>query len=190
MRRPLRALVLLVALAPATAAADFSLPDLMQMLARVPSARARFTETKQVALLSKPLVVTGRLAYVRPDRLERHVLTPHDERVAIVGSQVTVENRTRNQTRTFSTSADPMLLALVESLRATLAGDLPALERFFAVTLHGQRDDWTLVLVPRDAQVAATIARIRIGGAQSGLRRLEIDEAGGDRSVTSIDESR
>ena len=180
------ALALILALLPAVASAEFKLSELMQLLAAVPSARARFTETKDMALLNKPLVVTGRLVYVRPDRLERHVLTPNEERVVIAGSEVTVEDRARGRSRTFSSAAHPALLALVESLRATLAGDLAALERHFAVTLEGQRDAWTLVLVPRDAQMIQAIVRIRIGGVDGSVRRIEIDEASGDRSVTSI----
>jgi outer membrane lipoprotein-sorting protein len=176
----------IAALAPPASAAGFALPELMQMLAGVPAARASFVETRQVALLSQPLVVTGRLAWNRPDRLERHVLTPNDERIVIVGTEVTVENRARRQTRTFSLAASPALFALIESLRGTLAGDLPALQRHFAVALEGQRDNWTLVLVPGNAELAAAITRIRMSGVGAGLRRIEIDEAGGDRSVTTL----
>jgi len=42
------------------------------------------------------------------------------------------------------------------------------------------------VLVPRDAQMIQAIVRIRIGGVDGSVRRIEIDEASGDRSVTSI----
>jgi hypothetical protein len=54
------ALALILALLPAVASAELKLSELMQLLAAVPSARARFTETKDMALLNKPLVVTGR----------------------------------------------------------------------------------------------------------------------------------
>ena len=172
--------------APAAGAIEPALADVMRELAAVPSARARFTETKQVALLKSPLVLTGTLTYERPDRLEKHVLAPYDERIAIVGTQVIVENKTRARTQSFSAASNSTLQALVESLRATLAGDLASLERHFAVAFEGNAREWAIVLVPRDAGTLLLIARIRLAGAGNRLRRIDIDETGGDRSEMSI----
>jgi outer membrane lipoprotein-sorting protein len=180
------ALVLAAAGAVGVSAAEPALADLMRQLAGVPRARARFTETKHVALLTAPLTLTGTLSYDRPDRLEKHVLTPYDERIAIAGTQVTVENNTRGRTQNVSVASNPTLHALVESLRATLAGDLAALERHFDVTLERKGDEWTIVLVPREPGTLALIARIRLGGSGNQLRRIDIEEAGGDRSEMSI----
>jgi outer membrane lipoprotein-sorting protein len=180
------ALVLAAAVAAGVSAAEPALDDLMRQLAGVPRARARFTETKQVALLKTPLTLTGTLSYERPDRLEKHVLTPYDERIAIVGTQVTVENNTRGRMQNVSVGSNPTLHALVESLRATLAGDLAALERHFDVTLERKGEVWTIVLVPREPGTLALITRIRLGGSGNQLRRIDIEEAGGDRSEMSI----
>jgi outer membrane lipoprotein-sorting protein len=180
------ALIFAAASAVGALAAEPSLADLMRQLAGVPSARARFTETKQVALLKAPLILTGTLSYERPDRLEKHVLSPYDERIAIAGTQVTVENNTRGRTQNLSVASNPTLLALVESLRATLAGDLVALERHFEVSLERRADDWTLALVPREPGTLALITRIRLTGSGNQLRHIDIEEAGGDRSAMSI----
>ena len=180
------ALVLAAAGVVGVSAAEPALADLMRQLAGVPRARARFTETKHVALLTTPLTLTGTLSYDRPDRLEKHVLTPYDERIAIAGTQVTIENNSRGRTQNVSVASNPTLHALVESLRATLAGDLASLEQHFDVTLERKGDDWTIVLVPREPGTLALIARIRLGGSGSQLRRIDIEEAGGDRSEMSI----
>ena len=180
------ALALAVSGATCAATGEPELAGLMRELATVPSARARFVETKQVALLKAPLVLTGTLSYERPDHLEKHVLTPYDERIVIAGTQVTVENNARNQTRNVSVASNPTLLALVESLRATLAGDLVALERHFEVTLERAASEWTIALVPRDPGTLALITRIRLTGRGNQLRHIDIEEAGGDRSNMSI----
>lgn len=176
--------------AHAAVAAAPALAEVMRQLAAVPSAQARFTETKQVALLKTPLVLTGTLRYERPDRLEKHVLTPYDERIAIVGNEVSVENKTRGRTQNLSAASNSTLQALVESLRATLAGDLASLERHFDVVFEGNAGEWAIVLVPRDAGAMALITRIRLTGAGDRLRRIDIDEAGGDRSEMSIEDER
>ncbi|MGQ0523552.1 MAG: LolA family protein [Betaproteobacteria bacterium] len=170
-------------------AAEFGIAELMRPLAQVPSAEARFTETRRIALLQAPLVVKGRLAYVRPDRLEKHVLEPYDERTVVSGNTVVIENRTRNRTTTVSLTSAPAILTLVESLRATLAGDAAALERHYAVRLGGRLEDWTLTLTPRAQSVIALIAQVRLSGKGARVLRVEVDEAGGDSSLLLIEGS-
>lgn len=186
--RSVAAALIVAAFAEAAPAAEPALAEVMRAFAGVQSARARFTETKQVALLKAPLVLTGTLTYQRPDRLEKHVLTPYDERIAIAGTEISVDNKSRARTQTFSAASNPTLQALIESLRATLAGDLPALERHFAVAFEGSADEWTIALVPRDAGTLALISRIRLAGTGSRLARIDIDEAGGDRSQMTLQE--
>jgi outer membrane lipoprotein-sorting protein len=169
--------------AASAAAAEFTLADLMRMLAGVPSAAAAFTETRRLALLDSPLVLKGRLAYTRPDRLEKHVLDPYDERTVVAGNTVTIENRTRNRTTTLSLASAPAVLTLVESLRATLSGDVAALERHYAVQLAGTAPDWMLTLTPREPGVAALITAMRLTGKGSQVLRLEVEESGGDSTM-------
>jgi outer membrane lipoprotein-sorting protein len=182
----LRAAVLPAMLAWPAFAADFELAALMEMLALVPAAKDSFTETKHSAVLSTPLVLKGTLVYVRPDRLEKNVLAPYEERTVIAGSSVTIENRTLKQTRTFSLASSAPVSAFVESMRATLAGDRAALERHYSVQLEGQPEAWTLTLMPREQKLASLVKRIRIAGVHERLKRIEVEETAGDRSVMLI----
>ena len=75
---------------------------------------------------------------------------------------------------------------LVESLRATLAGDLDALTRTYSVALTGNVARWRLTLRPLDASVAPLVERIEIGGAQAQVGTVEIFQPDGDRSVMTI----
>ena len=183
----MRACLLLTALlALPAAAADLDLPALMGMLAAVPAAKQSFVENKRSALLSAPLVLKGTLAYVRPDRLEKHVLSPYEENTVIAGDAVSIENRSLKQKRYFSLSSSSAATALIEGLRATLAGDAPALERHYAIRLEGSQDAWLMTLTPRDEKLAALVTRIRIAGARERLKRIEVDESSGDQSAMLI----
>ena len=181
----LAAVVVPVLVLPARAA-DFELSALMELLAAVPSSRDSFSETKHSAVLSAPLLLKGTLAYTRPDRLEKSVLAPYEERTVVAGNSVTVENRTLQQSRTFSLSSSSPVSAFVESMRATLAGDRAALERHYRVQLGGKAESWSMTLVPREKKLASLVKRIQIGGARERLRRIEVEEASGDRSVMLI----
>lgn len=166
--------------------ANFDLASLMALLAGVTTATDSFVESKQSALLRAPLVLKGRLVYGRPDRLEKYVLSPYEETTIIAGNVVTVENRKQKQKKTFNLSASTSAAALIEGMRATLAGDIPALERHYAIQLEGSQDAWLLTLVPRDEKLAGLVARIRIAGARERLKRIEVDEGSGDQSVMLI----
>ena len=165
--------------------------ELMQVLSDVPSSRARFIETRHSALLKKPLVLSGRLVYRRPDRLEKHVLTPYEESITIEGTRVSITRQGAEPGRIFTLPASGPAQALIESLRATLAGDLAALERHFAVAVSGTRGDWTISLTPRDPALGAVVLRVEFAGKGNRVGRIEVLEAGGDRSVTTVsDENR
>ena len=181
-----RALLLAALLALPVRGADFELPALMELLAAVPASKDSFTETKHSAVLSTPLVLKGTLAYARPDRLEKNVLAPYEERTVVAGSSVTMENRALQQSRTFSLASSAPLSALVESMRATLAGDRAALERHYRVQLEGDAQAWSMTLVPREKKLASLVKRIQIAGARERLKRIEVEEASGDRSVMLI----
>jgi outer membrane lipoprotein-sorting protein len=152
----------------------------------VPAAKDSFTETKTSAVLSAPLVLKGSLVYQRPDRLEKNVASPYDERTVIAGDSVTIENRTLKQTRRFSLTSSAAISAFVASIRATLAGDRAALERHYSVQLEGKPESWTLTLTPRDPKLAALVKRIQIGGIAERLKRIDVEEATGDRSVMQV----
>ena len=79
-------------------------------------------------------------------------------------------------------------MPFIESIRATLAGDLPALERLFTIDFAGGIARWRLTLTPRDAQVAKTVSRVIIDGMNDTLTTVEIIETDGDRSLMTLRE--
>jgi hypothetical protein len=185
-RRAERALLaaLLAASLAAGAAEPWTLERLMQGLAQTRSARASFVEKKLVRILDQPLVASGELSFVAPDRLEKRTLRPRPELLRLQGDALTVERAGR------STSLDlrshPELAAFLESMRGTLAGDRRALERVYALTLEGSESSWVLNLVPSEPQMRALLERIRIAGRRADISVIEIQLANGDSSLMSV----
>ncbi len=175
-------------LASGSAAADFDKAALMQLLASVERASAQFVETRHSALLTAPLVSRGTLVYKRPDRLEKHVSFPFETRMVLERGQVTIDNPSRGRKMTLSIENAPGIAGLVESIRATRAGDLGALERFYKVDVGGSRGAWSLRLRPHDRELAQYVNAVTVQGAGARIERIEVVEASGDRSVMEIDE--
>lgn len=196
-RRLLRAVTLLAAACAAQAgiAADWGLDQLMRELGQVKSARAKFTERKQLALLNQPLDASGTLVYVAPDRLEKHTVSPRQESLVLERDRLTLERKTpdrtaegqvRSQRRTFALRDHPAIWALVESIRATLAGDLATLRRFYDVALEGDERRWRLALKPVEPAMQDLVSEIRIGGSRDRVETVEVVETNGDRSSMTI----
>ena len=76
--------------------------------------------------------------------------------------------------------------ALVDSVRATLSGDLPALTRTFTATLQGDAANWALTLAPNDAKLRELVKTIRILGEQTEVRDIQTLEADGDRTDMAV----
>ena len=164
--------------------APWDIERLMQSLARVSVGRADFVETRTIAMLDKPVVSSGQLFYVAPDKLEKRTLKPRPESMIIEGNTLVIERGRQNIT--MQVDSAPELAGFVNSIRGTLAGDRRALERSFALALEGPPQRWLLTLKPLDQRMAAAVASIRIAGVQDDVRSVEILQADGDRSVMAI----
>jgi hypothetical protein len=183
--------VLLLNFCPLSAGApaspsSWNLEVLMQDLAQVKSARARFVERKFLRILNDPLELRGTLSYTAPGHLEKHTLTPKRESLVLDQDRLTLEDEVRKQRRTLALQEYPVIWALVESIRATLAGDLQSLNRFYQVRLEGDPREWRLILTPRDSKMKAMVTDIRMTGTRRSVRVIEVNEAGGDRSEMTI----
>jgi hypothetical protein len=86
-------------------------------------------------------------------------------------------------------SSMPQMEPFIESIRATLAGDRPALERLFNLSFDGSVAKWTLTLLPKDPKVKRSVQQVRIEGARDQLSRVEIRQADGDRSLLTLSPS-
>jgi hypothetical protein len=170
--------------AQAGMAAPLSIAQLMSGLAQHPQGEARFTEKKYLAILDQPIDSSGQLRFIAPGRLEKHTLKPKPESMVLDGDTLTLERGRRK--RVLRLSEYPEVAGMIESIRATLAGDRQALERVYHLGLSGQLEDWTLTLVPLDPKVGAVVARIRMEGARNEVKRVEVLQADGDRSVMQI----
>ncbi len=168
------------------AAVRWDVPQLMSALRQVKSATARFVERKHLHMMDKPLEVSGTLLYLAPDQLQKITIWPNWERLAVKQNLLTIEQDHEGNARTFSLTDHAEIGAFVESIRATLAGDLPTLTRFYAVTIEGDAADWRLLLLPKERKLQDLVKDIRIGGTGNNILMVETEEADGDRSVMSI----
>ena len=192
----MRALCLLLCLASisfahaedeASAAAEsWGLPQLMQTLAQVQSAQATFKERKYLAVLIAPLDASGTLLFRAPDHLEKHTLKPREESLVLDQGVLTIDSKARNIKRTLVLQEYPAVWAFVESIRSTLAGDLPTLQRFYKIRLKGNAGKWSMRLIPLDNRTRLMMSEIVISGRRARVTSIETFEPNGDHAVMTV----
>jgi hypothetical protein len=182
----LTAVLALVAV-PGTCRAQGALDELdrvMQLLAARRHGEASFVDQHFISLLRRPVESSGELIYDAPNRLEKRTLEPRPETLVLTGDVITVQRG--HSSRVLELNSYPQILPFVESIRATLAGDRAGLERVFRLDFAGNLARWTMVLYPRDAQLAKIVSQIQIDGLGDELRKVEIRQPDGDRSLMTL----
>ncbi|HUQ28987.1 MAG TPA: LolA-related protein [Usitatibacter sp.] len=165
-------------------AAPLGVHELFESLARAKPGRATFHEKKFVALLDKPVESTGELVFTPPSRMEKRTTSPRVESVIVDGDLVTLERGGRKQS--LRLREHPAIAVLVESIRATLAGDLASLTKTYSTGLAGDAAQWRLTLRPLDPSLGTLVERLEIAGSGAQVRTVEIFQADGDRSVMTL----
>jgi hypothetical protein len=191
----MRALFLLLCLASSVvhagdevpaAPAGWGLPQLMQSLAQVQNSQSKFTERKYLAVLIAPLDSSGTLSFQAPGHLEKHTLKPKAESLVLDQGVLTIDSKARNIKRTLVLQEYPAVWAFVESIRSTLAGDLPTLQRFYKIKLKGNAAKWSMQLVPLEQRTRQMVSEIVISGRGAHVNSIETNESNGDRSVMTV----
>ena len=164
---------------------EWGLDRLMQNLAKTRTGHAIFVEKKTLAILDQPVESSGELFYTAPDRLEKRTLKPRAESMLLDRGTLTIEQKGKKHVLQLQNY--PEIAAFIESIRGTLAGDRKALERAYQMSLEGNEQNWTLVLLPVADKMKKVVERIRIVGVRDELRSIEIIQADGDSSHMTIE---
>jgi hypothetical protein len=172
------------AAAPDAADGDAALDELMALLAQREHGVADFQQTQYLAVLKQPARSEGILRYDAPDHLEQRTLKPHAQSAVLDHGVLTLTSGAHR--RSVRLEDYPQLAPLIDSVRATLAGDRGALEQRFEMHLEGDLAHWRLELHPRQADLAAVVERIQLSGERNQILQVEVQQSDGDRSLMII----
>ncbi len=185
MRRAAMLPLCLLALSAALPAErSATLEQLMALLSQRQHGVADFEQTQYLALLKQPAHSSGVLRYEAPDHLEQRTLKPRPQTLVLDHDVLTLE--AGGHRRRLRLQDSPQLAPLIDSVRATLAGDLDALERSFSIELNGDLEHWQLRLHPIDPRLSASVQSIQLNGVRDAVLQVSVQLDDGDRSVMKI----
>ena len=120
------------------APAAFDLAQLTQLLAGKRSGEATFVEKREVSVLDRTVMTSGRLSFEAPDTFVRENLKPLRERVAVVGNTLTMSRG--GSSRSVALDSVPEAAVVIEAIRGTLTGNRDALQRLFDASVAGSAE--------------------------------------------------
>ena len=165
--------------------AELTADALMARLASPAERRGTFREEKTLGALAQPLVSWGRLLYRRPAHLEKMTTGPVPEQLVVDGGRL-VLTEGQDPPRVVDLDSAPELRALVDTVRGTLSGDLPALRKSFAVSVSGQPAAWRIVLTPKDGRVGKVVSQVVIDGEGAEPLHIATTQPNGDTDRLDI----
>jgi hypothetical protein len=171
--------------APAASAAGASqLAPVRERLQLDPLLRGEFEQRKTLAGFHNPIVTRGDFVVARGQGVQWHTAQPFDGTLVVTRTRLVTLGADGTPGDALDAQAEPALRQVSEFVFALLGADLDALAARFtlqgeAVGAHG----WRLVLTPRDARLAAFLARATLEGDR-WVESVRLEEARGD--VTQI----
>ncbi|MGH7442828.1 MAG: LolA family protein [bacterium] len=139
-----------------------------------PAVHGRFSQTKKIVGLSRPLYSRGTFALLPGKGLIWRTLEPINAVVVLTPKGVFSLDHQSSHRLASGTEA----LALMNGL---LEGNFKALERSFMVKRESMTDGWSLVLVPQRGALAEVFKSITAQGA-SFVQKADLTEVSGDET--------
>ena len=175
----------------AKAAENWSVHELMQTMSQIDSFKAKFEEVKDFAFFTDAVKVSGYLSYKKPGYLKREVESPHREVTLIEDDIIHIERERKgdndeNLKQQVSVDVHPAVRTLIESIRATFAGDLEVLEKYYQLAFEGSETAWHLVLHPLQEKVIEHVRQVEIFGTGREVNKIITIEADDSESEITI----
>jgi len=149
-----------------------------------PVLKGEFEQTKTLKGFRNPLVSKGEFLVARGQGVWWHTQQPFESTLVVTKTRLFTRNADGSAGNLMDAQAEPGLQQVNELVFSLLSADLDVLaDRFAIVAQPVGAAGWTLVLTPRDPNLAKFLVRATLAGERD-VQTVRIDEARGD--VTQI----
>ena len=169
-----------------SAAVSFAAPDadfvklIHERLKTSPVLKGEFEQSKTLKGFRNPLVSKGEFLVARGQGVWWHTRQPFESTLVVTKTRLFTRNADGSAGNLMDAQAEPGLQQVNELIFSLLSADLDVLaDKFTIVAQPVGAAGWTLVLTPRDANLAKFLVRATLAGERD-VQTVRIDEARGD----------
>jgi outer membrane lipoprotein-sorting protein len=173
------ALAAFAAGARAQPASDFA-RLLHERLKTPPVLKGEFEQTKTLKGFKNPLVSRGQFLVARGQGVWWHTQQPFESTLVVTKTRLFTRNADGTASSLVDAQAEPGLQQVNALVFSLLAADPEALaDKFTVLAQPVGANGWSLVLTPRDANLAKFLVRATLAGERD-VQSVRIEEARGD----------
>jgi outer membrane lipoprotein-sorting protein len=148
-----------------------------------PVLKGEFEQTKTLKGFRNPLVSKGEFMVARGQGVWWHTQQPFETTLVVTKTRLFTRNTDGSADNLMDAQAEPGLQQVNELIFSLLAADLDVLAaKFNVVAQPVGAAGWTLVLTPRDSDIAKFLVRATLAG-EHDVQSVRIDEARGDATL-------
>lgn len=166
--------------APATA----DLATVLEASRVVPPAQVAFREERYSPLFAQPLLLEGYLDYRGPGVLRKVVESPFEEVFLVEDGEIAIQRD--GETRRLPLKRSRALETMLGAIEAILSGEAERLEAVFDSEVSKSESAWSIELKPKSRRISKHLARLRVGGNDASVKRIQIDLRDGEYHVMHI----
>ncbi len=142
--------------------------------------KGEFEQTKTLKGFRNPLVSKGEFLVARGQGVWWHTQQPFESTLVVTKTRLFTRNADGSANNLMDAQAEPGLQQVNELVFSLLSADLDVLaDKFTIVAQPVGAAGWTLVLTPRDPNLAKFLVRATLAGERD-VQTVRIEEARGD----------
>ena len=164
------------------------LSALLQLFSQQKQSSADFNEKKHVSFLDEPIISSGTMKFISPNKLQKHILKPEKISQIINANELEIINS--DESYTVSLDEHPEFSIMLRATINVLAGDHAALKKDFKINYKTTESNWNLQLSPHDSYVAGYVESIRLEGNKNIISKITITEPNHDETITYLSNHR
>lgn len=156
-------------------------------LRKVTSVQSNFKQTKQLAIFEHEVIIRGRFALAKPERLIWIVKSPVKYAVRLIGAELRQWDEDTNKVQTMQMDGEAGFQTASDQLKAWFLGDYSLLTETVDITIQS-REPLTLIFTPKPEGMAKEFLKrveLTFGENRLYIQKLVALEPGGD--VTTIE---
>ncbi len=155
----------------------FGVDDLQQKLAQSILIRGEFQQVRTMQMFNQPLSTSGTFLLDHEKGLLWQQTKPFPINLTL--TQNKLHQSINGEVQVINDSGNPMAFYFTRLFLSLFKGDTDAIEDNFTLQLSGEKDAWTLLLIPTTSPVDSVFKSIKIEGGQY-LNRVVLSEVRGD----------
>jgi hypothetical protein len=153
-------------------------------LAKAQVLKGRFTHSKHLSEIPRPLIATGEFVFVRDLGVYWHTQQPFDSVVVLTGSGLVQRDGGEPALRVNS-DEQPAVRVIANIFMALFTLDVGILARDFDLYGGKVTSGWQVGLKPRHRSIASVFAQATVAGADD-VQQVVLTDAHGDRTVIDL----